>query len=100
MARLADLPEEAGVYLYRNEAGRVIYVGKARSLRQRVRSYFQKSAAHPPKTLRLLDEIADIEIILAGNEIEALILENHLIKKERPRYNVILRDDKNYPYLR
>jgi len=99
-ARLADLPEEAGVYLYRNDAGRVIYVGKARSLRQRVRSYFQRSAAHTPKTLRMLAEVADLEIILAGSEIEALILENHLIKKERPRYNVILRDDKNYPYLR
>jgi excinuclease ABC subunit C len=99
-ARLADLPESPGVYLYRNAAGEVIYVGKAISLRSRVRSYFQKGASHTPKTRALVSEIEDLEIILAGSEVEALLLENNLIKKNRPRFNVVLRDDKNYPYLK
>ena len=98
--KLGELPDRPGVYLYRDTSGRVVYVGKARSLRQRVRSYFQRSAAHPAKTLRLLDETADLEIIVTDTELEALMLENHLIKKEQPRYNVILRDDKNYPFLK
>jgi excinuclease ABC subunit C len=88
------------VYLYRNAAGEILYVGKAKSLRSRVRSYFQPSAQHPPRTAQLVGEIHDLEIILTDTEIEALILESNLIKKERPRYNVILRDDKNFPYLK
>jgi excinuclease ABC subunit C len=99
-SRLTELPEQPGVYLFKRAGGRIIYVGKARSLRQRVRSYFQAGADHTPKTLRMLDEVDDLEVILTETEIEALMLENHLIKRERPRYNVILTDDKNYPYLR
>jgi excinuclease ABC subunit C len=98
--KLAALPDAPGVYLYKDAGGRVLYVGKAKSLRSRVRSYFQKGAQHPPKTLALVAEIRDLELILTGSEREALILENNLIKKERPRYNVVMRDDKNFPYLK
>ncbi len=95
-----EAPPQPGVYIYRDAQGRPLYVGKAKSLRQRLRSYFQKSAAHPPKTVQMLSEAAGLEIILTGTEVEALILENSLVKKERPRFNVLLRDDKNYPYLK
>ena len=98
--KLATLPDAPGVYLYKDRRGRVLYVGKAKSLRSRVRSYFQKGAQHPPKTAALLEEVRDLALILTGSEREALILENNLIKKERPRYNVLLRDDKNFPYLK
>ena len=99
--KLDDLPDAPGVYLYRDRAGRVIYVGKARSLKSRVRSYFQESSAgQAPKTDALLDEIHDLEYIVTRTEVEALILENNLIKKDRPRFNIRLRDDKNFPYLK
>src|SRR5258705_3903423 len=98
--KLESLPDGPGVYLYKDRRGRVLYVGKAKSLRSRVRSYFQKGAQHPPKTAALLAEVRDLDLILTGSEREALILENNLIKKERPRYNVLLRDDKNFPYLK
>jgi len=98
--KLSGLPDAPGVYLYKDGRGRVLYVGKAKSLRSRVRSYFQKGSRHPPKTLALLSEVRDLELILTGSEREALILENNLIKKERPRYNVVMRDDKSFPYLK
>jgi excinuclease ABC subunit C len=98
--KLDDLPDRPGVYLYRNAAGETIYVGKAKSLRQRVRSYFQPSAQHPPRTARLVREVADLEVIVVDSELEALILESNLIKEKRPRYNVVLRDDKQFPYLK
>ncbi len=99
--KLDDLPDAPGVYLYRDGGGKVIYVGKARSLRSRVRSYFQESSAgQAPKTDALLDEIHDLEYIVTRTEVEALILENNLIKKDRPRFNIRLRDDKNFPYLK
>jgi excinuclease ABC subunit C len=97
--KLATLPDRPGTYLMKNAGGHVIYVGKAVSLRNRVRSYFHASADHTPKTRRLVSEIADIEWILTDTELEALILECNLIKKLRPRFNVRLRDDKHYPYL-
>jgi excinuclease ABC subunit C len=84
----------------RNEAGEVIYVGKAVNLRNRVRSYFQKSAAHPLKVRVMVEHIHDLEIIVTDSEVEALILENHLIKEYSPRYNVRLKDDKTYPYIK
>ena len=83
-----------------NEAGEVIYVGKAVNLRNRVRSYFQKSQAHPIKLQVLVENIADLEYIVTDSEVEALILENNLIKKHGPRYNVRLKDDKTYPYIK
>ncbi|HKB07116.1 MAG TPA: GIY-YIG nuclease family protein, partial [Candidatus Polarisedimenticolia bacterium] len=99
--KVEDLPDSPGVYLYRDRQGRVIYVGKARSLRSRVRSYFQESSAgQAPKTDALLDEIHDLEYIVTRTEVEALILENNLVKKDRPRFNIRLRDDKNFPYLK
>ncbi len=97
---LDTLPEKPGCYLMKNAAGEVIYVGKAVNLRRRVRSYFHKSAQKHPKTRKLVAQIADIEWITVGSELEALILEMNLIKKHRPRYNVRLKDDKRYPYIK
>lgn len=98
--KLATLPTAPGVYLMLNEAGEVIYVGKAINLRNRVRSYFQKSANHALKVQVLVENIADLEYIVTDSELEALILENNLIKKHTPRYNVRLKDDKTYPYIK
>jgi len=97
---LERLPPRPGVYIYRNANGEPIYIGKAKSLRQRVRSYFQPSAQHPPRIARVVEEVAELDFIVVETEMEALILESNLIKKERPRYNVVLRDDKHFPYLR
>ncbi len=97
--KLQNLPDEPGVYLMKDHAGHIIYVGKAVSLKSRVRSYFQKSAKDE-KTEALVRIIADLETIVTHTELEALILESTLIKKHHPRFNIILRDDKNYPYLR
>ena len=97
---LETLPTKPGVYLMKGATGTIIYVGKAISLRNRVRSYFQASADHPPKVRRMVEQIADIDFIVTGSELEALILENTLIKKHRPRYNVRLKDDKRYPYIK
>lgn len=97
-AQIAHLPEQPGVYLYANHAGETIYVGKARSLRDRVRSYLGAQGIHP-KTDALLDEADRLEVIITDSVVEALALENHLIKERVPKYNVLLRDDKNYPYL-
>ncbi len=99
-ARLAGLPDKPGVYLMRDANGRVIYVGKAVVLRNRVRSYFHESANHTGKTERLVADIADLEWIVTESELEALILECELIKRYRPRYNVRLKDDKRYPYIK
>lgn len=98
-AKLASLPSGPGVYQFRNAKGKVIYVGKAKNLRARVRSYFRGTEKQSGKTRVLVTHIEDIEIILTSSEVEALILENNLIKELRPRYNVNLKDDKTYPYL-
>lgn len=97
--KLKTLPISPGCYLHKDANGTVIYVGKAINLRNRVRSYFQKSANHTPKVRRLVSNIADLEYIVCENELEALVLECSLIKKYQPHYNVRLRDDKQYPYL-
>ena len=94
------LPEKAGVYLFRDAGGAVIYVGKARLLRNRVRSYFLESRWIDAKTGSLAREIADLETIVVDNEREALALENQLIKRYKPKFNVMLRDDKTYPYIK
>ena len=96
--QIGRLPEQPGVYLWRNAAGETIYVGKARALRDRVRSYLG-AAGTSPRHDALLDEIASIEVIVTDSVMEALALENNLIKQRRPKYNILLRDDKNYPYL-
>ena len=98
--RAEDLPARPGVYLFKDAAGKPIYVGKAKSLRHRVRSYFQESRPGDEKRDRLLDAAADLETILVDNEKEAMALENNLIKQFKPRYNVLLRDDKTYPYIK
>ena len=97
---LATLPAKPGCYLYRNAEGTIIYVGKAISLKNRVRSYFHADSSHDNKTRRLVRDIADIEWIVVGSELEALILEMNLIKKHRPKYNIRLKDDKRYPYIK
>src|SRR5499425_2047258 len=98
--QLALVPDRPGVYLYKDGKGQVIYVGKAASLRSRVRSYFQESRGRDPKTDALVAQIRDLDYIVTDNELEALILEPNLVKKHRPRYNIILRDDKHYPFLK
>ena len=98
--KAATLPEKPGVYLFKDAGGKVLYVGKAASLRSRVRSYFLESSWGNAKTGSLAREIADLETILVGNEREALALEHNLIKKHRPKFNVLLRDDKTYPYIK
>src|SRR5919107_49483 len=97
-SQIARLPEQPGVYLYANQAGETIYIGKARSLRDRVRSYLGARGLHP-KTDALLDEATGLQVIVTDSVVEALALENNLVKERSPRYNVRLRDDKNYPYL-
>ncbi len=98
--KAAQLPESPGVYLFKDAGGTVLYVGKARNLRSRVRSYFLESRWMDAKTGSLAREIADLETIVVGNEREALALEHNLIKKYRPKFNVVLRDDKTYPYIK
>jgi len=96
--QIARLPEQPGVYLYFNAAGETIYIGKARALRDRVRNYL--GAFGPDaKTNALLDEVARLEVIVTDSVVEALALENNLIKQRTPKYNILLRDDKNYPFL-
>ncbi len=97
---LAVLPEKPGVYLMHDAEGKVIYVGKAVVLKNRVRSYFRNLASHTPKVRAMVSKIAEIETIVTSSEVEALILECNLIKKYRPRYNISLKDDKTYPYLK
>lgn len=98
--KLASLPTTPGVYLMLNGAGEIIYVGKAINLKNRVRSYFQAGGSQPPKVKVMVEHIVDFEYILTDSEMEALILENNLIKKHAPRYNVRLKDDKTYPYIK
>ncbi|OQY27384.1 MAG: excinuclease ABC subunit C [Anaerolineaceae bacterium 4572_5.1] len=98
--KLDSIPQKTGCYLMKNANGEIIYVGKAVNLRSRVRSYFHANSQKHPRTRQLVRRIADIEWIIVGSELEALILEMNLIKKHRPRYNVRLKDDKRYPYIK
>ncbi|HXP70521.1 MAG TPA: excinuclease ABC subunit UvrC [Candidatus Dormibacteraeota bacterium] len=97
--KVANLPTQPGVYLFQDAAGAILYVGKALSLRSRVRSYFLDKTQQDAKTGSLVREIADLEYIVVDNEKEALALENNLIKKHQPKFNILLRDDKTYPYI-
>ena len=99
-SKLAHLPGNPGVYLFKNEQGETIYIGKAAVLADRVRSYFQKGADHSLKTSLLVSHITDVETMVTRSELEALILESNLVKRHKPRFNIVLRDDKQYPYLR
>ena len=98
--KLKTLPTKAGIYLHKNSSGKIIYVGKAKNLRNRVRSYFQASRNFDHKTRQLVRYITDFEFIVVDNEVEALVLESNLIKKHKPRFNVMLKDDKQYPHLK
>src|SRR6202050_3219879 len=98
--KVAQLPFAPGVYLYKDAGGKVIYVGKAKSLRIRVRSYFLEDKLADIKTGTLISEARDIDYISVDNEKEALALENNLIKQYKPRFNILLRDDKTYPYIK
>src|SRR3954467_1200857 len=98
--KVAQLPLAPGVYLYKDAGGRVIYVGKAKILRHRVRSYFSDERLADSKTGTLISEARDLDYILVDNEKEALALENNLIKQYKPRFNILLRDDKTYPYIK
>ncbi len=99
-AKIRSLPASAGVYLYKNAEGEVIYVGKAGNLRNRVSSYFHQSRIQDAKTDTLVREAVDVDYIVVANDKEALALENHLIKQKKPRFNILLRDDKTYPYVK
>ncbi len=98
--KLNNLPLQPGVYIHKNVKGHIIYVGKAKNLRNRVRQYFQSSRAMDAKTQELCSRIADVEFIVTDTEVEALVLESNLIKQHKPRYNVALKDDKSYPHLK
>src|ERR1700743_1528456 len=98
--KVSQLPLSPGVYLYKDGGGRIICVGKAKSLRLRVRSYFSEDKLGDVKTGTLISEARDVDYILVDNEKEALALENNLIKQYKPRFNILLRDDKTYPYIK
>ena len=98
--KLDELPQSSGVYMFRGQGGEILYVGKARSLKSRVRSYFQQARVDSPRLDRLVERIVDVEVVVTDTEREALVLENNLIKTHKPRFNVLLRDDKNHPYLK
>ena len=95
-----SLPLSPGVYLMQDKAGEVIYVGKAKKLKNRVSQYFLDSVTHTPKTRLMVSKVDHFDVIIAASEFEALVLECSLIKRHMPRYNILLKDDKGYPYLR
>ena len=97
--KIKQLPDSPGCYLMKSQ-GEIIYVGKAKNLKNRVRQYFQSSKNHTPKVQAMVSRIEDFDIVLVDSELEALILENNLIKLHKPFYNILLKDDKQYPYIR
>ena len=99
-AKANDLPLAPGVYLMMDKTGKVIYVGKAKKLKNRVSQYFQDSASHTLKTRQMVSQIDHFDTIFVASEFEALVLENSLIKRHMPRYNILLKDDKGYPFVR
>jgi len=98
--KLKTLPAEPGVYFHRDSSHKIIYIGKAAVLKNRVMSYFQTSSNRDPKTILLVADIADTEWITVGSEVEALFLESEMIKRYRPKYNIDLKDDKNFLYVK
>ena len=99
-SKLPHLPDGPGVYLWKAGDGTMLYVGKAKKLRSRVRSYFASDHVESPKTRHLVNQIADVETIVVPTEAHALILEANLIKEHRPRFNIAMKDDKSYPYIK
>src|SRR2546426_7304690 len=100
LGKLRQLPAEPGVYLFKDARGKVLYVGKAKALCDRVRTYFGAGADLAPKTQALVARVQDLDYMVTSTEVEALVLECNLIKEYRPRYNIRLRDDKKFPYIR
>ncbi len=98
-AKLSAIPRNPGVYQFYDAAGKILYIGKAVNLKSRVSSYFNKNGGHSGKTRMMVSKVADIRFIVVDNEYDALLLENNLIKKHQPRYNVLLKDDKTYPWI-
>ena len=98
--KLKQAPKDPGVYQFLNSEKKIIYIGKAKNIRTRIRSYFQQSNKMSPKTVTMLKHINDLEWIVVRSEVEALMTEANLIKKYKPRYNIDLRDDKSYPFIR
>jgi excinuclease ABC subunit C len=98
--KLQNLPDAPGVYLFKDDTGRIIYIGKARVLKSRVRSYFQNARTPSPRTDRLVARVADLDLMVTASEVEALILEANLVREHKPRYNVMLKDDKHFPYIK
>ena len=98
--KLKNLPSSPGVYIFKNDQGKPVYIGKAKNLRNRVRTYFQRSSQLDLKSIRMLAKVADLELMVTANEIESLILESNLVHEHKPRYNVMLKDDKHFPYLK
>ena len=98
--KLKLLPDSPGVYIMRDKANDVIYVGKAKKLKNRVSQYFQDTASHTPKTRMMVSKIHKFDVIVAASEFEALVLECSLIKRHMPKYNILLKDDKGYPYIK
>ncbi|MDF1544258.1 MAG: excinuclease ABC subunit UvrC [bacterium] len=100
LLKLKNLPDSSGVYLFRDNRGNIIYIGKAKKLKNRVRSYFSAQAQLNPKTHRMISKAADVDLMVTDSEVEALILEANLIREHKPRYNVMLKDDKHFPYIK
>jgi excinuclease ABC subunit C len=98
--KIRQVPVDPGCYLFKNDQSKIIYIGKAKNLKNRVKTYFTKNQSKDPKTLSLVKKIHDVEFIATHSEVEALILENTLIKQHHPRYNILLKDDKTFPYVR
>ena len=98
--KTSKLTLSPGVYLMKDESGHIIYIGKAKSLRKRVTSYFRNNPDHPPKVSRMVENVYDYDFIVTDSEYEALILECSLIKQHRPKYNILLKDDKGYHYIK
>ncbi len=98
--KASTLPQSPGVYIMRDESGGVIYVGKAIKLQNRVKQYFTRLSSHTPKTLKMVSKVSDFDVINAPSELDALLLENNLIKKYKPKYNILLKDDKGYPFIK
>ena len=97
---LKSIPHQPGVYRMKNAQGDIIYIGKAKDLFKRVGSYFKNHGEQSPKTVKMVENIADLEYTITSSELEALILETNLIKENRPKYNVLMKDDKNYAYIK
>ncbi|MDD3031964.1 MAG: GIY-YIG nuclease family protein, partial [Atribacterota bacterium] len=98
LEKVKQLPQQSGVYLFKDKTGKIIYIGKAISLRNRVSSYFNKSYTHSLKVSQMINRIDDVDYIITGSEMEALLLESRLVKTKNPYFNTQLKDDKSYPY--